>query len=148
MNKYIELLCSKDSPLNKIENFEERQKAAAQKVGIKDPEALWGTDMFKEAVHEFMSKQSNNKYQNLFTSQVMLWNTQRLALNPYEGTDEEKLAKGVVLREKISDLTEKLEERISKLLLEVYKEERIIAIAKEQIVKKVMTPEERILKAN
>lgn len=117
-------------------NFEERLRRATEATGI----TLEAAGV-KEAIHHELSFiRYNNKAQLLFTKQVMLWNINKKALEESLDVDGKN---DVEIRNKISDLQDKLEEKIAQLYQEMGKEKQIIDVMKEQ-VKATMSPEQRI----
>lgn len=95
----------------------------------------------KEAIHHELSFiRYNNKAQLLFTKQVMLWNINKKALDDSLDPDGKN---DVEIRNKISDLQDKLEDKIAQLYQEIGKEKQIIDVMKEQ-VKATLSPEQRI----
>lgn len=117
-------------------NFEERFRKANEATG-----ATFDSPGIKEAIHHELSfVRYNNKAQLLFTKQVMLWNINKKALSESLDVDGKN---DVEIRNKISDLQDKLEEKIGQLYLEIGKEKQIIDVMKEQ-VKATMSPEQRI----
>lgn len=117
-------------------NFEERLRKASEATSID-----MNTPGVKEAIHHELSfVRYNNKAQLLFTKQVMLWNINKKSLEETLDVDGKN---DVDIRNKISDLQDKLEEKIAQLYLEISKDKAIQDVVKEQ-VKLTLTPEQRI----
>jgi hypothetical protein len=129
--KYIELMYAVGSDMNKIDSLPERKSASAQKAGLKveDMQTIFEErdDAFKQLRHVYLSEyQFHNKYTNLVTWQQMLWNAQRDALKEVEDFDVGRM-------DKIADFIDKLEGKVSKAFSEIYGNNDIIEIAKENI---------------
>lgn len=146
--KYLELMYSVSSDLNKIDNLSERKITAATKAGlaIGDMKTIFQEEdiAFQDLRHKYLSEyQFHNKYQNLVTYQQMLWNVQRVAMNNIVGVEDDAIKKAIDSRDKTIDLMEKLEGIVARLFSEIYGDGKTIEIAKEQI-KQSRGPEERL----
>jgi hypothetical protein len=129
--KYIEFMYAVGSEMIKIDNLQERKVAAATKAGLKTEEMQTifeeKDEQFKKLRHEYLSSfQFHNKFQNLMTFQQLLWNAHSEADRAPEGFDVGKL-------DKLVDFIDKLEGKTAKLFLEIYGDNQIMEIAKEQI---------------
>lgn len=140
--KFVELLCDYRSDLNKEKNFDERLDEAATISGVgEDP---LNNEEIKKIIHNYLSfYQYHNKFSLLFNYQVTLWRISKLFLNEVDSPDAETLTKTINFLDKMTDLSSKLEQRIENLYSEIYGDDKVIAIAKDQI-KKNLTPEQRL----
>lgn len=143
--KYIELLYSVGSELNKIDSLQDRKLTAAKQAGLKADEMQTifeeKDEAFAELRHHYMSfYQYHNKYANLMVFQHMLWAAQQEAMKPVE-------AKAWGDWDKLSDFIIKMEQVVSKLFIEIYTDQKIIDHAKEQI-RTAKSVEERLKNKN
>jgi hypothetical protein len=140
---YVDLLFS----ASKSENFEFRQKKALEDAGLNDNADLlhWKDEKVNELVFKYMSYYIfDNRYQQWVTSQILFWNIQRECMQPLK-TDIDERAKQVTMLEKIVDLSDKLRIVIDKLQKDIF-EGGIEGIAKNDLVKTVTSPEQRVKK--
>lgn len=131
--EFAEVFCTSKQTI-----FENRV-AEASKSGatLEDPEV-------RELIHAYLSfYRYHAKYQMLLMYQLTLWKSQKVVLDADFGTDAESQTKAVALLDKMTDLTWKLQGKVSGLLSEIYGANEVQEIAQEQIVK-VMSPEARM----
>lgn len=139
---YIELMYSKDSEYNKIENLEERKRQVMQVCNM-DTEP--NSKEYRMKVVEFLSRQHHNKFSLLRTREDMLQEALASMREPLVNTtDEDKKLKNVKLKLDLDVLAERLLTGIDSLRKEIYKPE-VMAEAEEMIVS-VVTPEMRLKK--
>lgn len=144
--KYIELCFDKDSPLNQIQNFRERQLKAAKKskMDITDDNTLAIID-FRDMevnvlINTFLGKINNsNLYDSLISNQFIFWSIQEEMRKPI---DSKKLRE----RTDLSKLSETIEERISVLMKKIYGVDEDVEEMGAKVVR--MSYEQRIVKSD
>jgi len=148
--KYIELLYSKDSPLNNTQNLSERKREAAQqaKLNLSDPDVINIMDLKDEAVNKlifaFLSTyQNSNAYHKLCSDQQLFWDIQSILMSPAATTDEEELMKKYKARGELSKTSDELLTRINRLYSEIYAQEDVKDMAVNHVVQ-MLRPEQRI----
>ena len=117
--KYIELCFDKDSPLNQIQNFRERQLKAAKKakMDITDDNTLTIID-FRDMdvnvlINAFLGKINNsNLYDSLMSNQFLFWSIQEAMRMPVDSAkikDRTELSKqSEIIEKRIADLSHKI----------------------------------------
>lgn len=138
--RYIELMNSKSSELNKIENIEERKKTACEQAGLKmAPE----DEGYKKLVVYYLNYfQHNNKYSLLRTREEMLIEALVSLSEPLlPSKDEDKRLKNVKLKGDLDLLCERLVNGIESLYKEIYAE--LSEVAKEEM-RVSLSPEQRL----
>lgn len=141
--KYIEFCFDKDSPLNQIQNFRERQLKAAKKakMDITDDNTLTIID-FRDLevnvlINTFLGKISNsNLYDSLISNQFLFWSIHEAMRNP---VDNKKLKE----RTDLSKLSETIEQRISVLMKKIYGVDEEVEVMGAKVVR--MSYEQRIV---
>ncbi len=138
--RYIELMYSEDSELNKIENLEERKQLACKKAGL-DPTNLFVKTMMEMTnpksnvrIVNYLNKNNSNAYVKLMSDQQLFYNMQRILMDP-EKVDLD-------LWMKISERSEELMERIRVFTKQIYKHNEVIQVAEKQI--RMITLEQRL----
>lgn len=130
--KYLEAMYAVGSELNKIDNLNDRMHEAAKRSGLKieDMTLIFEEkdEAFKNLRHSFLSEfQFHEKYANLQTFLIMMWNLRR------ESATIDKGEKMLIDMDRTVDLLEKLEQKTSRLFVEIYGTNEIIDVAKENI---------------
>ena len=144
--KYIETCFDKDSPLNQIQNFRERQLKAAKKakMDITDDNTLAIID-FRDMevnvlINAYLGKINNsNLYDSLISNQFLFWSIQEAMRSP---VDSKKLKE----RTELSKLSETIEQRISVLMKNIYGEDDGVEEMGGKVVR--MSYEQRIVKSD
>lgn len=139
---YIEKMNSKESALNRIENLEERKKAALKECGL---QSISEDEAFKKLVVYYLSYfQHNNKYTLLRTREELLQEVMENMRESLEKTpDEDKKLKNVKLKGDLDQLAERLVEGCEKLYKEIYGE---LAETARDVIKVSISPEQRLKK--
>lgn len=141
--KYVDLLCSKTSELNTIENLEERKKAALTKskwTGTEDKKVL---EQVSELIFHYLSYyQGNNEFSLLLSREELFVQMLGAMREPLEQTsDEGKYLKNIEIKGKIDDLLDSLLIRIKAQRTSIYGIQEEAMVSK---IKRVMTPEARL----
>ena len=136
IKKYIELVYSQESELNKIENLADKKKTAMEKVGI-DPKSdvaqsimlLKNKDVTPKIL-AYMEANNSNKCALLNSRRQLFWELQERLMKPLTSSykngeteievDDEALLKAVNLKTTISDKAEELIKGIERLQSEIY----------------------------
>jgi hypothetical protein len=152
--KYISLLYSKDSELNKISSLDERKKEACKKAGLdweKSQDIVNLKDKKIQAeVFDFLSMENPNEYVMLISDQHLFLEMQRIKMRPLgetlgtESLDDDQILKNLNLKNTLSINDEKLLEKINRTYEKIYKTPQEIEMAQEKI--RMMRPEERLKK--
>lgn len=136
--KYIELMFNKSSDLIKIENFDERIKAACSKAGIK-PEDHQNLITLKKDSQEanlvfiYLSHhQNNNKFHNLIADQVLLWRMQRIMME----SDKSEIDQSLKWSKEVEALSNRIDTRMS----EIYGAPAVMEVASTEIRKVIALP--------
>lgn len=136
---YIELMNAKDSMLNKIENLEERKKAAMTLAGL---QTIPDSSEFKELVVYYLNYfQHHNKYSLLRTREEMLAEALADMSQTLDSQDEDTRLKNWKLKGDLDVLCERLIVGIEQLYRDIYGE--LVDVAKEQM-KMGLSPEQRL----
>lgn len=142
IDRYIELMYSKDSEFNKIDDLNERKERAAVKAGldIAQPETKNMMELknehFRVKVVNYLQKQQPNDFIKLLADQQLFFNMQQRLMKPLDDDDDtSKLMQ-------ISEQSEYLIERIEKFKKKIYLQPELIEEAEKKI--RVMTPEMRL----
>jgi hypothetical protein len=148
--KYVELMYSKDSALNNIQNLKDRKTEACTqaKLNPKEKEMVEIMGMQNLIVNDlifvYLSQfQSSNSYHQLCTDQQLYWSIQQLLMKPLEVDDEEELTARYEKRAKLSETSDSLIKRINRLYSEIYAIEEVREMAVSH-VRQMLRPEERI----
>ena len=152
--KYIMLLYSKDSELNKISGLDERKKTACKQAGLdwnksQDIVNLKDKKINRE-IFDFLSSENPNEYVMLVSDQQLFWEMQHIKMEPLDrGTgekvlDDDQILKNMNLKNSLAVNDEKLLEKIKRTYDSIYKTPAEVAMAQEQI--RMMRPEERLKK--
>ena len=119
--KYIELCFGKDSDLNTIQNFNNRQIKAAQhaRLSITSQEVIniisFRDEDVNILINTYIGKiQNSNLYDSLISNQYLFWLIQEQMRKPIDGLDDLKK------RTELSKLSEEVEKRISNLTDKIY----------------------------
>lgn len=153
IEKYIELMYSEESPLNKIENLENRKKSAAEQSGLDhDNDSHIKIMSLKDEIvnikiFDFINKNNSNRYIQLISDQQLFWDIQIRKMQPLaEGKDidEDMILKNINLKTTISRTADELRERIEKMYTLIYKNEETKDMAEKQV--RLMSPEQRLKK--
>lgn len=152
--KYISLLYSKDSELNKISSLDERKKEACKKAGLdyaKSQDIINLKDKkINREIFDFLSSENPNEYVMLISDQQLFWEMQHIKMEPLDrGTgsnllDDESILKSINLKNTVSAKSEELLERINRTYEKIYNHKDEIEMAKQQL--RLMRPEERVKK--
>ena len=153
ITRYIELVYSEKSELNKIQDLEERKKTACHKAGLKydDPKVkdiinLKNKDVNVE-IFDHLRSHNSNKYILLICNQHLFWEQmQQLMepLKPVQGGDTESYLKEQNLKNTISEKAEELLDRINNLRADIFKDAETSKMADNII--KFQRPEDRLKK--
>lgn len=153
VKKYIELMYSVDSPLNKIASLDDRKKAACEKAGL-DWEndqrifLLMDKDVNKE-IAVYLESHNPNEYIMLVSDQQLFWEMQHIKMEPLkhsDGTeviDDDTRLKNMNLKTTISKNSEELLDRINRTTEKIYKTKEIIEAATEKL--RLKRPEDRVV---
>lgn len=152
--KYISLLYSKDSELNKISSLDERKKEACKKAGLdwdksQDIVNLKDKKINRE-IFDFLSSENPNEYVMLVSDQQLFWEMQHIKMEPLDRgagekmLDDDQILKNMNLKNTLAVNDEKLLEKIMRTYEKIYKTPAEIEMAQEQL--RMMRPEERIKK--
>lgn len=140
LRRYVELMYSEGSELNKVENLEERKQLACKMAGL-DPISPFVKSMMEMTnpktnvqIINYLNKNNTNLYVKLMSDQQLFYNLQRIIM------DSEKV--DLDLWMKISEKSEDLVKRIEELKFKIYKQPEVMAIADKQI--RMITPEQRL----
>jgi hypothetical protein len=152
--KYISLLYSKDSELNKISSLDERKKEACKKAGLdyaKSQDIINLKDKkINREIFDFLSSENPNEYVMLISDQQLFWEMQHIKMEPLDrGTgsnllDDESILKSINLKNTVSAKSEELLERINRTYEKIYNHKDEIEMAKQHL--RLMRPEERVKK--
>jgi hypothetical protein len=149
--KYIKAMYNHQSDLNKIENLEDRHKAACEKASISPKEEVMieifelKNDIVNMVIHEYMITQNPIRYYYLLTSQRMFWQLQLLINGPvnFELSREEQKQEWK-MRSELADKCEALIPRIDRLKSEIYMTKEFVVKVADHEVRRRLTLEERI----
>lgn len=150
IDKYIELMYSETSDLNKIEDVGERKKAAAKGAGldITDKETLdimhLQNEKANNRIFNYLSKTQSNNYIALTSDQQLFWEIQFRKMSPLDTTDDEVMLKNINLKTTMSIKSQELLERIDALYRRIYKHEPEMKMAQKQV--RMLSPEQRIVR--
>lgn len=134
--RFVQILCDPEHQPNKEYDFNDRLTQARISA---DADELQLDDRIKALIHYYLSHYlNNNKYQQLVSKQIQLWNLHRLAL------DDMTPDKDVIeMHRKITELIDSLTDSIEALEEKIYMSPEIKEIAKEEI-KNTLSPEKRL----
>lgn len=142
IEKYIELMYSQKSTLNKIEDLSERKIQAATKAKLnpEDPEIKNIMELKNEKVRvkiiNYLNKNNSNLFVKLISDQQLFWNMQQRLMKPLE--DEDDTSKLMAISEKSEELVERIEKNYQKL----YGQPELVEEAKNVI--RMISPEQRL----
>ncbi len=144
--KYIEIMYSKTSELNKIDNLTDRKKEACKRSGLMYDEAADYITLKKDSpvanlVFQYLSYFCHsNKFHNLVANQQLFWRMQTIMM-----TNDEDLDQSI----KMSKESEALLSRIQRQLSELYGANELVELAEMEIRKEVVmrSPESRVQKS-
>lgn len=158
--KYIELVYSKESPLNKHQSIMDRKLHAIEEVGwnssdkeVDDIVRLKNKEVNKK-IFDYLKESSSNKFALLISNQEFFWELQQRLMKPLASSynsgdkssdvevDDESMLKSINLKNTISEKSDALLERIEKQYREVFLEKDEIDMAAKEI--KMSKPEDRI----
>lgn len=165
INKYISLVYSKESPLNKYQSIMDRKLRAAEDIGwnVSDKEVddiikLKNKDV-NRMIFDYLKDTSSNKFALLISNQEFFWELQQRLMKPLSSSykdnngkssdvdiDDESMLKSINLKNTISEKSDALLERIEKQYKEVFLDKEEIDMAIKEI--KHISPESRIKKDN
>ena len=118
--KYIELCFDKESLLNSIENFRNRQIAACKRAKLNpSSEAILAIMNFEDEevnilINAYLGKfKNNNLYDSLISNQFLFWTIQEEIRKPLD-------TKGVKYKADLSKFGDDVEKRISELTGRIY----------------------------
>jgi hypothetical protein len=150
--KYITLLYSKDSELNKISSLDERKKTACKQAGLdwnKNQDIVNLKDKkINREIFDFLSSENPNEYVMLVSDQQLFWEMQHIKMEPLDRgvgddmLDDDQILKNMNLKNTLAVNDEKLLEKIKRTYETIYKTTAEIEMAQEQI--RMMRPEERL----
>lgn len=151
---YIEAMYNRKSPLNKIQELENRKQAACEKAKL-NPNEDWVIKMMNfedESISELVFVylgifQNSNRYHKLMSDQQLYWSMMKLIFKPFDEdtlSDEDKAEQKMKLRNSISDQADKLLTKIEYSYSQIYGTNDVIEMA-EMHVRKLLTPELRLL---
>lgn len=154
VKKYIELMYTKDSELNKIQNLDERKKVACEKAGLdfeKSQHIVLLTDKdVREQIFKFLEANSPNEYMMLVSDEQLFVDMQHMKMEPLQlkdgenTVDDDRRLKNMNLKNTLSENSEKILDRINRTREKVYKDPEIIEASKDKI--RMLKPEERLKK--
>lgn len=140
--KYIPLIYSKDSKLQKIENLEERKKQAAKQAGLEDLTILeLKNKEVNKLIIDYLSEEFNLKFTLLITKLELLWTLIKKLREPME---DGEIADQVKLKGVLDEMCDRLEASCTKLIAEIYTSE--MKDTAMEVVKMSLRPEERLVK--
>ena len=143
--KYIEILYSKSSELNKIDNLNDRKREACKRSGLVYDEGADYITLKKDSkmahlVYCYLSYFcQSNKFHNLIANQQLFWRMQNIMM-----ADDQDLDEAI----KMSEKSEQLLSRIHRQLSEIFGSSDIIEIAEMEVRKEftMRSPEDRVKK--
>lgn len=142
IKKYVELMYSQKSPLNKIEDLSERkiQAAVKAKLNPEDPDVKNMMELKNEKVRieiiNFLNKNNSNLFVKLISDQQLFWNMQEKLMKPLD--DDDDAAKLMVISEKSEELVDRIEKNYQKL----YGQPELADEARKVI--RMISPEQRL----
>lgn len=142
IEKYIELMYSQKSALNKIEDLNERKMQAVTKAKLnpEDPEIKNIMELKNEKVRvkiiNYLNKNNSNLFVKLISDQQLFWNMQQRLMKPLE--DDDDTSKLMAISEKSEELVERIEKNYQKL----YGQSELVEEAKNVI--RMISPEQRL----
>lgn len=144
--KYIEILYSKTSELNKVDDLSDRKKEACKRSGLTYDEEADYITLKKDSpvahlIYCYLSYFCHsNKFHNLVANQQLFWRMQNIMM-----TNDEDLDQAL----KMSKESEALLSRIQRQLSELYGSNDMIELAEMEIRKEVVmrSPEDRVKKS-
>lgn len=147
---YVGLLYSVESPLNGIQNLQERKLEACKQAKL-DPKHIDVISIMElkhkqvnDIIFVYLSEyQHHNAYQQLCQDQQLFWNISQLLMKPLEVDDEDSLTSKYSNRMKLSEQADGLVKRIRRLYAEIYREEETQEMA-ETHVRQMLRPEQRV----
>ncbi len=149
--RYIEILYSKDSPLNSIQNLLERKREACKQAKLNpvDQESINIMDMKNKDVNNLVFTylslyQNNNLFTQLCQDQQLVWNIQQLLLSVPDISDEDKLGDIYKKRSALSDTSDGIIKRINRLYGEIYSSDEETTEMAVAHVTQMLRPEARI----
>src|ERR1700748_3361192 len=112
---YIDLLYSKESTLNSIQNLSERKREACKQAKINplDQEVISIMDLKHDEVNKLIFAylsvyQSSNSYHKLCSDQQLFWDIQRVLMSPVGTEDEDTLMAKYKKRGELSSTSDEL----------------------------------------
>lgn len=147
--KYIALMYDQKSDLNKIEDLEERKRAACKKAGLEYNEKTvqeivhLKNEEVNELIDYYHIQNNSNKYRFLCSQQQLFNYAQRIISDPINTTDQEEIQKEMKMRTSLSNECDAILDRIDKLYPEIYVTTDVIEMA-ENNLKKILTAEQRL----
>jgi hypothetical protein len=148
--KYIELLYSKESPLNNIQNLGDRKVEACKQAKlnphdtyVKEIMDLKNKDVFGLIFCYLSTFNNDNEFHLLMTDQQLLWSIQKILMTPVETEDEDELMDKYKKRAELSKTSDELSKRITRRLSEIYTQEDVREEAT-NFIRQMKTPEQRI----
>ncbi len=146
IEQYIQLIYSQDSPLNKVQDLEERKKLACEKAKLPydDPKTKEIIHLknpnVNEAIFSHLRLSNPNKFILLIANQHLFWEQMQKLMEPIKA--DEDMLKETNLKNTISKNAEELLERIDKLSLDVFKDVETVTMGTTKV--RMMTPELRL----
>jgi hypothetical protein len=148
--KYIEVMYSKDSQLNEIQNLQDR-KIKACKLAKLDPDTKYVKEIMRlenEEVRNIIVSylsfyQNNNEFVQLIVDQQLLWGIHEALLSPPSidaNTDFSEIYKK---RGAMSTLSDEITRRVNRAYTSLYATEEIKEAA-HQMVSQMKRPEQRV----
>lgn len=141
---------SQESPLNNIQNLQERKAEACKKAKLSpaDDSVIDIMEMRNEETNELIFHylsfyQNSNSFHQLCTDQQMFWNIQQALNKPVNCDDEDSIIAKYEKRTKLSEASDALKRRINALYGEIYKTKEVQDIAV-TVVRQMLTPEQRL----
>ncbi len=152
IEKYIQLVYSKESELIVIQDFNARKIKACVQVGL-DPDQPaskeimeLASDDIRSQVFEYLKSSSPLNYIQYSSDLQLFWEIQARKMRPLADTNDDELAlKNLNLKTTMSQKSEELLDRINKLAREVFQGEEEMKMAEDRI-RKLPTAEQRLKK--
>lgn len=137
--EYIKLVYGKNSPLNAIEDINERKKIASERIGLTvDNE----DEKTRKLILEFLREQNHFKNSLFVSKQELYWESLEVLREPLKKGDDDKRLKNIKLKGDLNDLCGKLVLEMDALRADIYGDE-----FKEEATKTVISFEQRLSKA-
>jgi hypothetical protein len=148
--RYIELMYSKESKLNEIQNLSERKIQACKLAkldynlkGVKEIINLQNEPVRGLIVYFLSFYQNNNAVTQLMVDQQLLWSIHNSLLKPLEVKDDEDIDALIKKRSQMSLAGEELTKRVNRQYTEIYASQEAKEAAY-QMIAQMKRPEDRV----